>query len=96
LHGPHHRREDAECLHPSQPRFVRLQAGGDVVDDDHQAVGECRFRALGAAPDLVEERGGRASFGGVGPMLGGQVLADELLESRAVGGKCAESYCLPA
>jgi len=49
LEGPDHQGEDAEGLGAGRGRIVRRQAGGDVVDQDQQAVGVGLFGCLCAA-----------------------------------------------
>ena len=62
---PDHHGEDAERLHACRLGIVGCQAGGDVVDDCQHAVGVGPFGCLRAAPDLVEQGGGRQPLSGL-------------------------------
>jgi hypothetical protein len=64
-----HQGEDAERLGACRRRVVRVQAGGDVVDDGQQAVGVGAPGGFRAAAYLVEQGGGRAAVGGVVAVL---------------------------
>jgi hypothetical protein len=54
-------REQAEGLSSGRSRVARGQAGGDLVDQSQDPVGVGVLGGVAAAPDLVEQRRGRAT-----------------------------------
>src|SRR4051812_32794407 len=75
LQRPDQQGVDAERRGAGRVRVVRGQAGGDVFDEGQQGVGVGPSGGVGAAADLVEQGGGRATVLGVVPVLGRQVGA---------------------
>src|SRR5215217_2033957 len=94
LQGPDHQGEDAEGLGACRGRILGGQAGGDVVDHGEQAVGVGPLDRVGAAPDLIQQGGGRAAVVGVVTVLDRQVRPNVLLNSGAARRQRAEALAV--
>ena len=77
-------REEAERLPARGLGIAGGQAGGDLVGQSQDPLGVGVPGGIAAAPDLVEQRCGRAAVLQVVPVLDREVLAHQLLDSHAV------------